>query len=250
MSGHSHWATVKHKKGATDARKGKEFSKVAKMIVMAARGGGKPEDNPRLRLAMEKARQVNMPKDNIERAIKKGTGELQGEAMQELVYEGYGPGGAAFLVDVVTDNRNRTTPELRKVFESKGGTLASTNAVAYLFKKKGLFTVPAAGVTEDALMEAALDAGVENIDKVGESFEIICEPNDFEAVKAALEKGGFKIDVAEISNIAITQIDIDKDTGRKVVALMEALEEHEDVQNISTNINLTDEMVSQEVEAR
>ena len=247
MSGHSHWSTIRHKKGASDAKKGKMFSKAAKMVAEAAREGGpKPEDNPKLRLAIEKARQVNMPKDNIERAIKKGAGELGGAGMEELVYEGYGPGGAAFLVEVLTDNRNRTTPELRKIFENKGGSLAGTNAVAYLFNKKGLFTVGAEGVTEDALMEATIEAGVESIELVDGSHEIICEAADFEAVKNALERGGFKTAVAEISDIALVRIDVDGETGKKVVALMEALEDHEDVQSLSTNVNLTDEMVCQE----
>jgi len=246
MSGHSHWSTVKHKKGAADARKGKVFSKIAKMIMQAARqGGGKVEENPKLRLAVEKARGVNMPKGNIERAIKKGTGELEGVTIEELVYEGYGPGGTAFLVEVLTDNRNRTASELRKIFESKGGNLAGTNAVAYLFKKKGLFTVPADGVTEEALMEATLEAGLESIELTDDYFEIICEPADFGAVDKALEEGGFKTDVAEITNIAAVQVEVDEKIGKKVIALIEAIEDHADVQNVSTNINFTDEMVAE-----
>jgi len=246
MSGHSHWSTVKHRKGASDAKKGKMFSKVARMIMQAARqGGGKPEENPKLRLAVEKARQINMPKENIERAIKKGTGELAGVAMEELVYEAYGPGGVAFLIEALTDNRNRTTPELRKIFETRGGRLASSNAVAYLFKKKGFFSIPAEGVTEDDLLEATLDAGVESIERVNGDYEVICELEDFEAVKEALEAGGFRMNVAELTNVALTQVDVEAQTGKKIVALMEALEDHDDVQNISSNVNFTEEMISQ-----
>jgi YebC/PmpR family DNA-binding regulatory protein len=223
------------------------FSKVARMVMQAARqGGGKPEDNPKLRLAIEKAKQINMPKDNIERAIKKGTGELEGVRFEELIYEAYGPGGVAFLVEVLTDNRNRTTPELRKIFETRGGSLAGTNAVAYLFKKKGLFSVPAEGVSEDDLLEATLEAGVESIERVNGDYEIICEPGDFEAVKEALETRKFEISVAEITDVAISQVDIDNEAGKKIVALMEALEDHDDVQNISTNVNFSEEMISQE----
>ena len=246
MSGHSHWSTVRHKKGASDAKKGKTFSKVAMMIMQAARqGGGKPEENPKLRLAVEKARQINMPKDNIERAIKKGTGELEGVTMEELVYEAYGPGGVAFLVEVLTDNRNRTAPELRKIFETRGGSLAGSNSVAYLFKKKGLFSISAEGVSEDDLLEATLEAGVESIERVNGDYEVICDVEDFDAVKEALQAGGFRMDVAELTNVASTQVDVDTQTGKKIVALMEALEDHDDVQNISSNVNFSEEMISQ-----
>src|SRR5215467_14381317 len=180
MSGHSHWATIKHKKGAIDAKRGKLWSKLSRAIIIAARhGGGDPAMNLKLRYAIDKARQVSMPKDNIERAIKRGTGETEGMTFEELTYEGIGPGGVAIMVDVLTDNRNRTAGEVRKIFERSGGKLGSAGSVHYLFERKGVFSVPAAGVDEDTLMGIALDAGADDMKRAGDSFEILTDPTAF-----------------------------------------------------------------------
>src|SRR5260370_19996092 len=177
MSGHSHWATIKHKKGATDAKRGKLWSKLSRAIIIAARhGGGDPEMNLKLRYAIDKARQVSMPKDNIERAVKRGTGAMEGITLEEITYEGFCPGGVAMLVDVLTDNRNRTTGEIRKIFERTGGTIGSAGNVGYLFERKGLFSVDAASTDEDTLMGIALDAGAEDIKQPGDTFDITCDP--------------------------------------------------------------------------
>src|ERR1700722_4664933 len=189
MSGHSHWATIKHKKGAVDAKRGKLWSKLSRAIIIAARhGGGDPNMNLKLRYAIDKARQVSMPKDNIERAIKRGTGDMEGMTFEEITYEGIGPGGVAILVDVVTDNRNRTGGEVRKIFERGGGKMGSAGAVAYLFDRKGLFTVNADGQDEDTLMGIALDAGAEDMKRSGNQFEITSDPTSFNQVQEALQK--------------------------------------------------------------
>src|SRR6516225_3662589 len=202
MSGHSHWATIKHKKGAIDAKRGKLFSKLSRAIIIAARhGGGDPEMNLKLRYAIDKARQVSMPKDNIERAIKRGTGEVEGQVFEELTYEGYGPGSVALLVDVLTDNRNRTNGEVRKIFERSGGKLASAGSVAYQFERKGLFSIDAAGVDEDTLMGIALDAGADDLKRSGSTFDITCDPAHFNQVQEALKKSNLTPVVAEISQV-------------------------------------------------
>src|SRR4029077_12293025 len=178
MSGHSHGATIKHKKGAIDAKRGKLFSKLSRAIIIAARhGGGDPETNLKLRYAIDKARQVSMPKDNIERAVKRGTGDMEGVVFEEITYEGYGPGGVAFLVDVVTDNRNRTAGEIRKIFERSGGTMGSAGCVAYLFDRKGILSVNTADTDEDTLMAIALDAGADDLKRSGSTFDITCDPH-------------------------------------------------------------------------
>src|ERR1700733_5566852 len=184
MSGHSHWATIKHKKGAIDAKRGKLFSKLSRAIIIAARnGGGDPEMNLKLRYAIDKARQVSMPKDNIERAVKRGTGDMEGMTFEEILYEGYGPGGVAVLVDVLTDNRNRTSGEIRKIFDRAGGKMGSSGSVGYLFERKGVFVIPAEGKDEDALMGIALDAGAEDMKRSGDTFEILCDPSAFAQVR-------------------------------------------------------------------
>ncbi|MFN4260527.1 MAG: YebC/PmpR family DNA-binding transcriptional regulator [Gemmataceae bacterium] len=245
MSGHSHWATIKHKKGAIDAKRGKLFSKLSRAIIIAARhGGGDPEMNLKLRYAIDKARQASMPKDNIERAVKRGTGELEGQALEEIVYEGYGPGGVAVLVEVLTDNRNRTAGEVRKIFDRAGGKMGSAGCVAYLFERKGLFSIDASVIDEDSLMALALDAGADDLKRAGDSFEITCDPTAFSQVQEALEKQGLTPQVAELSQVAKVPVDVDVETGKKILRLMEALDDHDDVQNVYSNVNMTEEMVA------
>ena len=238
MAGHSHWAGIKHKKGAVDAKRGKIFSKIARNIMSAARSGGDPDMNLGLKYAIEKARAVNMPRDNIARAIKKGTGELEGEQLEQLMYEGYGPGGVAVMLDILTDSRNRTAGEIRKLFELRGARLANPGAVAWIFEQKGLFTVPKERVDEDTLTEIAIEAGADNIESVGGYFEITCEVSAFENMQQALKKANVQPDVAEVSMIPKNTVDLDEETGRKVLAMMEAFEDHEDVQNVYSNFNL------------
>jgi len=245
MSGHSHWATIKHKKGAIDAKRGKLFSKLSRAIIIAARhGGGDPEMNLKLRYAIDKARQVSMPKDNIERAVKRGTGEVEGLTFEEITYEGYGPGGVAILVDVLTDNRNRTAGEIRKIFDRGGGKMGSAGNVAYLFERKGLISVDASAVDEDTLMGLILDAGAEDMKRSGTTFEITCDPGAFAKVQEAIQKHGLTPVSAEISQVPKVPMDVDVETGRKILRLMEALDDHDDVQNVYSNVNISEEMVA------
>ena len=245
MSGHSHWATIKHKKGAIDAKRGKLWSKLSRAIIIAAKnGGGDPVMNLKLRYAIDKAREVSMPKDNIERAIKRGTGEQEGVTFEELTYEGFGPDGVAILVDVLTDNRNRTNGEVRKIFERGGGKMGSSGNVAFLFERKGLIAVESAGVDEDNLMGIALDAGAEDLKNQGDVFEITTDPTAFTKVKEAIEAAGIKIANAELSQVAKAARDVDEETGRKVARLMESLDDHDDVQNVYTDANLTAAMMA------
>jgi YebC/PmpR family DNA-binding regulatory protein len=246
MSGHSHWATIKHKKGAADAKRGKIFSKLSRAIIIAARhGGGDPEMNLKLRYAIDKARQVSMPKDNIERAIKRGTGETEGVTFEELTYEGYGPGSVALLVDVLTDNRNRTAGEVRKAFERHGGKMASAGAVAFQFERKGLFSIDAAGVDEDTLMGIALDAGADDLKRSGSTYDITSDPAHFNQVQDALKKNNITPQFAEITQIGKALVDVDAEIARKVMKLVEALDDHDDVQNVYTNLNLTEEVAAE-----
>ncbi len=242
MSGHSHWATIKHKKGAADAKKGAAFSKVSKLLMTAARnGGGDAKTNLKLAYAIEKARECNMPKDTVEKAIKKGTGELPGMVYEEAIYEGYGTGGVAILIEVVTDNRNRTTSEIRKIFETNGGSLGASNSVSWLFDRKGHFSVPAEGQTEDALMAVVLDAGADNLERSGDLFEITCDPKDFDQVKSALTAASVATTAAEITMIPKNYVSATGEAAKKVVALLAALDEHDDVQNVHANADLADE---------
>jgi len=246
MSGHSHWATIKHKKGAIDAKRGKMFSKLSRAIIIAARhGGGDPEMNLKLRYAIDKARQVSMPKDNIDRAIKRGTGEMEGLTFEEITYEGFGPGGAAILVDVLSDNRNRTTSEIRKTFERTGGKMGAAGNVAYLFDRKGLLSIDAAATDEDSLMAIALDAGADDLKRSGNSFDITCDPTVFNQVQEALKKNNLNPVVAEITQLAKAPVDVDAETGKKVLRLMEALDDNDDVQNVYSNVNISEEMVAE-----
>jgi YebC/PmpR family DNA-binding regulatory protein len=245
MSGHSHWATIKHKKGAIDAKRGKLWSKLSRAIIIAARhGGGDPGMNLKLRYAIDKARSVSMPKDNIERAIKRGTGEGSDAIFEELTYEGYGPGGVAVLVDVLTDNRNRTSGEVRKIFERTGGKMGSAGAVAYLFERKGVFSVDAKTTDEDTLMGVILEAGADDLKKHGDNFEILCDATIFNDVKTALEKANIATNMAEITQLPKTPTEIDVETGLKVMRLMEALDDHDDVQNVYTSVQMSDELAS------
>jgi YebC/PmpR family DNA-binding regulatory protein len=246
MSGHSHWATIKHKKGAIDAKRGKLWSKLSRAIIIAARhGGGDPTMNLKLRYAIDKARQVSMPKDNIERAIKRGTGELEGQTFEELTYEGIGPGGVAFLVDVVTDNRNRTSGEVRKVFERGGGKMGSAGAVAYLFERKGVIHVPAADLDEDTLMAIALDAGADDMRRLGDHFEVLCDPAHYNKVLEALAQNNLAVANSEITQLAKVPVEPDAETARKVLRLHEALDDHDDVQNVYFNANIPDEVMAE-----
>jgi YebC/PmpR family DNA-binding regulatory protein len=246
MSGHSHWATIKHKKGATDAKRGKMFSKLSRAIIIAARhGGGDPEMNLKLRYAIDKARQVSMPKDNIERAVKRGTGDMEGLVFEEITYEGYGPGGVAVLVDVVTDNRNRTSGEIRKVFERSGGKMGSAGCVAYLFERKGVFSVNAAEIDEDTLMGIALDAGADDIKRSGTTFDVTCDPTAFNQVQSALQAKGLNLAVSEISQIPKVPVDADAETAKKVLKLMDMLDDHDDAQHVYSNLNLTEEVMAE-----
>ncbi len=246
MSGHSHWATIKHKKGAIDAKRGKLFSKLSRAIIIAARhGGGDPEMNLKLRYAIDKARSVSMPKDNIERAVKRGTGEVEGMTFEEITYEGYGPAGVAILVEVLTDNRNRTASEVRKIFERAGGKLGSAGCVAYLFERKGVFSISAAGVDEDQLMGIALDAGADDLKRAGTTFEITCDPASFNQVQEALTKNGITPSVAEIGQLPKAPTDVDLENAKKLMRLMEALDDQDDVQNVYSSANLSEELVAQ-----
>lgn len=245
MAGHSHWSSIKHKKAATDKKRGKLWSMCSRNIITAARlGGGDPEMNSRLRLAVDKAKSANMPKDTIEKAIKKGTGDLQGEAYKEVIYEGYGAGGVAVMASALTDNRNRTGPELKKIFERHGGNLGESNCVSWMFSQKGVFIVDGEGVQEDQLMEIALEAGAEDVQGEGTSFTITCDPSVFEDVKNSLSDKGIQPSSAEVTMIPSTTVTLDADVAGKVLRLMDALDDQEDVQSISANFDIPDEVLA------
>jgi YebC/PmpR family DNA-binding regulatory protein len=245
MSGHSHWAKIKRAKGAVDAKRGKLWSKLSREIIVAAKhGGGDPTMNLKLRYAIDKAREVSMPRDNIDRAIKRGTGEIEGLTFEEISYEGYGPGGVALLVEVMTDNRNRTAGEVRKIFERGGGKMASAGAVAFLFERKGVFAVSSSATDEDNLMGIVLDAGADDLKPIGDTFEVTCDPGAFNQVKAALEGNKLTPLDAEIHQVAKVPVDADTESGLKVLRLMDALDDHDDVQHVYSNLNVTDAMLA------
>jgi YebC/PmpR family DNA-binding regulatory protein len=245
MSGHSKWSSIKHKKAATDARKGKIFTRLIKEITVAARtGGGDPTGNPRLRSAIIAAKNENMPKDNIERAIKKGTGELEGIHYEESIYEGYGPGGAAVLVESLTDNKNRAVADIRRIFNKSGGRLGENGCVAWMFEKKGYIAVANTAVTEDALLETALDAGAEDIRQDDTNFEVITSIENFEAVKAAIDKASIPYIVAEITMLPQTTANLAGKEAEQMVRLMEMLEDSEDVQKVYTNADIPEDLVA------
>lgn len=242
MSGHSKWSTIKRKKGATDAKRGKIFTKLAKEIIVAARlGGGDINMNPRLRAAVADARTENMPKDNIERAIKKGTGELEGQSYEEVIYEGYGVGGVAVLVESMTDNKNRTVPDLRHIFSKNGGNLGENGCVAWLFDKKGLITVDKKAVTEEKLMDIALEAGAEDVREQEKEYEVVTSVVDFEAVKKAMDDQKVPYLAAEITMIPKTTVQIeDEKQAQQVLRLMDGLEDYDDVQHAYANFDIPD----------
>ncbi len=246
MAGHSHWAGIKHKKALVDNKRGRLWSKLSKAIIVAAKMGGKDTDtNIRLRTAIADAKAVSMPKDNIERAIKKGTGELDGGNVEEVVYEGYGPNGVAIMCEIMTDNRNRTAPELRKAFEVHGGKLGSTNCVSWMFERKGLFLIPMAQTNEETLMEVALEAGADDVRQEAGRFEITCEPDAYADVSEALASADIEVETKQITRVPTNTVDLDADTARKVLKLMEILDDHDDVQNVSANFNISDEAMAE-----
>lgn len=241
MAGHSKWANIKHKKGKEDAKRGKVFTKLIKEITVAAKiGGGDIDANPRLRSAVDAAKSANMPKDNIERGIKKGTGELEGVSYEEIKYEGYGPGGAAVIVESLTDNKNRAVAEIRHLFSKHGGNLGENGCVAWMFEKKGLIVISKEVTDEEALMDIVLEAGADDVREEEDSFEVITEMADFEAVKKAVEEAELKYEVAELTMIPQNETEVDGKDAEKMVKLIDGLEDCDDVQNVYTNADIPD----------
>lgn len=248
MSGHSKWASIKHKKAATDAKRGKIFTKVIKMITVAARNGGSDINaNPALRLAVQKAKEANMPADNIERAIKKGTGELPGVSYEQVSYEGYGPGGVAFFVEGLTDNKNRLTSEVRNIFSKSGGNLAGAGSVNWLFEKKGFFVINKSEVSEDRLMSVILDAGAEDLSSESDTYEVKSQAQDYEKVKKALEDNKIKTESAEVTMIPKSTVKVIGDQAKQILRLVEQLEDNDDVQNVYSNFDIPDEILKENI---
>jgi YebC/PmpR family DNA-binding regulatory protein len=247
VAGHSHWANISRKKSVIDAKRGKLWSKLAKAIIVAAKHGGPdPDANLRLRYAIDAAKAVSMPKDNIQRAIRTGTGELKGGNLEESIYEGYAAGGVAVMCEILTDNKNRTAPEVRKIFEVCDGKLGSTGCVAYLFQRVGVVRVPQASCGEDQLMELTLEAGASDVKLVGDRWEVTCEPQAMAAVVDAVQKGGLQVESNEIMRVPTNTVDVDDvDTARKVLNLLERLDDHDDVQSVAANFNIPDEAMAQ-----
>lgn len=242
MSGHSKWSTIKHKKAAKDARRGKLFTKLIKEITVAAKlGGGDINANPRLRTAVNTAKANSMPHENIDRAIKKGTGELEGVTYEEVQYEGYGPGGVAILVQAMTDNRNRTVSELRRLFSKHGGNLGESGCVAWMFHKRGVIGVPAGAVDEDRLIDLALEAGAEDVTPAGDVFEVMTQPDAFEAVKQALEQAAVPIASAEVTMVPQNTVNLSGAAAEQSLKLLEELEDHDDVQDVASNLDISQE---------
>ena len=246
MSGHSKWATIKHKKGALDAKRGKIFTRLIKEISIAAKnGGGDPDTNPRLRGAILAAKAENMPQDNIKRAIQRGTGELPGATYEEFSLEGYGPGGVAVLLDINTDNRNRTVSEIRHVFGKNGGNMADAGAVSYMFHKKGEVIVPKSAIKEDDLMALVLDAGAEDLRDDGENWEVLSEPSAYEAVLEAVKKAGVEPSSSQVTMIPANYIKLEGPAATTMIRLMEAFEEHDDVQNVHSNFDIDQKLLEE-----
>ena len=248
MAGHSKWANIQHRKGRVDAQRGKLWSKLSKAIIVAAKsGGGDPSANIRLRKAIDDAKAVSMPKDNIQRAIKRGTGELDGGDLEEVLYEGYGPGGVAVMCETLTDNRNRTGPEMRSLFSKAGGELGKSGCVSYLFDRKGLFVFSGDSADEERLMEVALENGGDDVETTDDGkLQVTCAPEDFDVLEDAFEAASMEAELKEITRLPQTTVDADPSVAKQVMNLLEALDEHDDVQNVSTNLNITDEMISSE----
>jgi YebC/PmpR family DNA-binding regulatory protein len=240
MAGHSHWAKIKRAKGANDAKRGKIWSKIARKIIIAAKGGGDPRDNLSLRYVIDEAKAANMPKDTIEKAIMKGTGELGAENYEPAVYEGYAPGGVAFMVEVLTNNRTRTAPEMRKAFEVAGGNLATSGAVAFQFTKQGMITIKADSVDEDKLMEISLDAGAEDVRNEGEVYEVITTSTSYLKVKDAVASAGIAIEASEVANVPNNTVAVDAELAARILKLVDSLEDNDDVQAVSHNAEIPD----------
>ena len=248
MSGHNKWSTIKHKKGAADAKRGKIFTRILKEMTVAARlGGGDINGNPRLRAAVAEAKANNMPKDNIERAIKRGTGELEGATYEEITYEGYGPGGVALMVECMTDNSNRTTPEIRHIFEKNGGNMGTPGSVRFQFERKGYFAVEKSAASEDKLMEVVLEAGADDLQTDdADAFEVYASPENFEQVRQALEKNSIPTVEAKLGQIPSNYVKLDEQKSKQMMRLMDMLDDQDDVQNVWTNFDVPDEMMESE----
>ena len=243
MSGHSKWATIKHKKAATDAKRGQLFTKLIKEITIAARGGGNPDTNPRLRVAIERGKESSMPADNIDRAVKKGTGELEGVSYEDVTLEGYGTSGVAIYIEAVSDNKNRTTSEVRTIFQKSGGNMAGAGSVSWIFDKKGYIVISKKTIEEDKLMGIVLDAGAEDMVVEDENYAVTTAPQDFLKVRKALEDKGIKMESSELDLIPKNTIKVTGEEAKKILGLVEALEEHEDVQHVYANFDLPDELL-------
>lgn len=244
MAGHSQWANIKHRKALVDSKRSKLWSKLSKAIIVAAKiGGGDPSSNIRLRTAILDAKAVSLPKDNIDRAIKKGTGELEGGDVEEVLYEGYGPGGVAILCDIMTDNRNRTAPEIRKLFDNHGGNLGSTGCVAYNFDRKGLITVAKSAVDLEKLMELALENGAEDVTENETGYDVTCPTDVYTELVDALEGAQIALESKQVTRIPKMTVEVDSDTAVSVMKLLEKLEDHDDVQSVATNVNFTEEQL-------
>jgi YebC/PmpR family DNA-binding regulatory protein len=243
MAGHSHWSKIKRAKGATDAKRGKIWSKICRKIIIAAKNGGDPRDNLNLRYTIDEAKAANVPKDTIANAIKKGTGELGGENYEAMTYEGYGPGGVAFMVEALTNNRARTAPEMRKIFEVAGGNLATSGSVAFQFVKQGVITIKSETTNEDALLELALEAGAEDVKNEVEVFEVITAPTAFHKVKEALDAAKIAVEAAEITNLPLNTVAVDAEMAQRILKLIDALEDNDDVQNVSHTAEIPESVV-------
>ncbi len=246
MSGHSKWASIKHKKGAADAKRGKIFTKLIREITVAARqGGGKQEANPRLRLGIQRAKDANMPQENIERAIKKGTGELEGVSYEDVTYEGYGPAGVAIMVEVLTDNKNRASGAIRNIFSKKGGNMAGSGSVSWIFEKKGYIVINKSAVDEEKLMDIVLEAGAEDLKTEETNYAITTGQGDFEKIKKAVEGNKIKIETAEITNVPKSTIRVTGENAKKVLSLVNELEDNDDVQNVYANFDIPDDVLKE-----
>jgi YebC/PmpR family DNA-binding regulatory protein len=243
MSGHNKWSTIKHKKAATDAKRGKIYTRIVKEIILAAKSGGEQETNPRLRTAINTAKAANMPRENIERAIKRGTGEIEGASYEEITYEGYGHNGVGIVVDVLTDNKNRSVAEIRHAFSKHGGTMAEAGAVSWNFEQKGYFNVSAEGIDEDEVMMAALEAGAEDIQKSDDVYEVYTSPTEFHSVLSNMEKAGYKIENAELTKIPKTTVNADE-VAEKLMKLIDIIEDLDDVQKVYANFEFSDEVMA------